>query len=63
MIYAVLAKPSFEPISTNHLGSNKLHAEADNEGGSSSKKRGNIGKQSHRRQKQHKKLEEISTRD
>jgi hypothetical protein len=63
MIYAVSAKPSFEPISTNHLGSNKLHAEDDYEGGSSSKKRGNIGNQSRQRQKQHKKLEEISTRD
>ena len=38
MIYAVLAKPSFEPISSNHLGSNKLHAEQDGDAGASGQK-------------------------
>jgi hypothetical protein len=63
MIYAVSAKPSFEPISTNHLGANKLHAEEDYEGGLSSKKRRNLGKQSRRRESSTKKLDEISTED
>jgi len=37
-IYAVSAKPSFGPISTNHLGLSNLHAEGDHKAGSNSKK-------------------------